>query len=79
MITLTMIMPMMQRQTGGTIKMVTRVTRKLFPHPLLSLLLVIVWCLLSNYISLGTVVFGTILGIIIPIITAPFWSSMSNT
>ncbi|WP_341213836.1 Na+/H+ antiporter subunit E [uncultured Limimaricola sp.] len=50
-----------------------RVTRKLLPHPLLSTLLVIVWCLLINDLSLGTVVFGVILGLLIPISTAAYW------
>lgn len=45
----------------------------LFPHPLLTLLLVIVWTLLQNSISAGMVVFGLILGIIIPRVTAAFW------
>ncbi|GAD54928.1 MAG: multicomponent K+:H+ antiporter subunit E [Limimaricola cinnabarinus] len=50
-----------------------RLTRKLLPHPLLSTLLVIVWCLLINDLSLGTVVFGAILGLLIPISTAAYW------
>lgn len=45
----------------------------LFPHPLLTLLLVIVWTLLQNSVSAGMVVFGLILGIIIPRVTAAFW------
>jgi multicomponent K+:H+ antiporter subunit E len=50
-----------------------RLTRRLFPHPLLSLTLVIVWCLLVNGLSLGTVAFGLLLGIIVPILTAAYW------
>lgn len=45
----------------------------LFPHPLLTLLLVVVWILLQNNISAGMVVFGLILGVIIPRLTAAFW------
>lgn len=45
----------------------------LFPHPLLTLLLAVVWTLLQNNISAGMVVFGIILGIIIPKITASWW------
>jgi multicomponent K+:H+ antiporter subunit E len=45
----------------------------LFPHPLLTLLLAVVWTLLQNSVSAGMVVFGLILGIIIPRITAAFW------
>ncbi|NOR31454.1 MAG: Na+/H+ antiporter subunit E [Sulfitobacter sp.] len=46
---------------------------RLFPHPLLTVLLAIVWCVLVNEIKLGTVVFGFILGLLIPIITAAYW------
>lgn len=47
--------------------------RKLFPHPYLTLLLVITWMLLVNHLKLGSLVFALMLGIIIPIITAPYW------
>jgi multicomponent K+:H+ antiporter subunit E len=47
--------------------------RKLFPHPYLTLLLVFVWLALMNSVSLGGIVFGTILGIVIPLITAIYW------
>ncbi len=47
--------------------------RKVFPHPLLTILLTLVWCLLVNRPSQGAVAFGLILGIIIPIITSAFW------
>ncbi|NNF23423.1 MAG: Na+/H+ antiporter subunit E [Rhodobacteraceae bacterium] len=50
-----------------------RLMRWLFPHPLLTFILVIVWCLLINGLSLGTVVFGLILGIAVPILTAAYW------
>ena len=45
----------------------------LFPHPLLTILLTIVWVLLQNGISAGMVVFGLIFGTIIPRLTAAFW------
>lgn len=47
--------------------------RKLFPHPYLTLLLVITWMLLVNHLKLGSLVLAVILGTIIPIITAPYW------
>ncbi|MEM6587737.1 MAG: Na+/H+ antiporter subunit E [Pseudomonadota bacterium] len=47
--------------------------RKVFPHPLLTILLTLVWCLLVNRPSQGAVAFGLILGIIIPIMTSAFW------
>lgn len=45
----------------------------LLPHPFLTLLLVIVWTLLQNEVSAGMVVFGLILGIIIPWGTSIWW------
>ncbi|WP_413720847.1 Na+/H+ antiporter subunit E [Silicimonas sp. MF1-12-2] len=50
-----------------------RAFRWLLPHPLLTLILAIVWTLLQNEISAGMVVFGIILGIIIPWITSIWW------
>ncbi len=47
--------------------------RWLFPHPLLTLTLVVVWMLLINSASLGGLVLGVILGILIPKMTAAFW------
>jgi len=47
--------------------------RWLLPHPALTILLVVVWTLLQNEVSSGMVIFGTILGIIIPIMTARWW------
>lgn len=43
------------------------------PHPYLTLILAVVWTLLQNEVSAGMVVFGVILGIIIPITTAAWW------
>jgi len=45
----------------------------LFPHPLLTVLLVCVWIILQNEFSAGMAVFGLILAIIIPRVTAAFW------
>lgn len=45
----------------------------LFPHPFLTILLAVVWTLLQNEISAGMVVFGVILGVIIPRLTAKWW------
>lgn len=47
--------------------------RKVFPHPLLTILLVLVWLALQNSISLGGAVFGLILAILIPLFTAAYW------
>ena len=53
--------------------MASRLTRRIFPHPLLTLLLTLVWCMLINTPSTGAVAFGLILGILIPILTAAYW------
>ena len=45
----------------------------LLPHPLLTLILTIVWMLLQNELSAGMIVFGFILGIIIPWSTSIWW------
>ena len=46
---------------------------RILPHPYLTALLVVVWMLLQNTVSLGTFVFALILGLIIPIVTKPYW------
>ena len=50
-----------------------RAFRWLLPHPLLTLILAFVWVLLQNSVSAGMVVFGLILGIIIPFMTQIWW------
>lgn len=45
----------------------------LFPHPFLTVLLTVVWVVLQNSVTAGMVVFGVILGIIIPRMTAVWW------
>lgn len=47
--------------------------RRYLPHPILSLVLVAVWILLNNAISVGALVLGTILGVLIPLFTSKFW------
>lgn len=47
--------------------------RHLIPHPGLSVLLVIVWLLMANSISFGGLLIGIVIGIALPIFTAPFW------
>lgn len=53
--------------------MLARAYRWLLPHPLLTLLLTVVWVLLQNEFSPGMAVFGLILGIIIPWGTSIWW------
>ncbi|MEO1138089.1 MAG: Na+/H+ antiporter subunit E [Pseudomonadota bacterium] len=50
-----------------------RAFRWLLPHPFVTLVLAIVWTLLQNEVSAGMVVFGIILGIIIPWMTSIWW------
>ena len=45
----------------------------LIPHPLLTLILTITWILLQNEVSAGMLVFGLILGILIPWGTSVWW------
>lgn len=47
--------------------------RRLFPHPLLSVLLILVWMMLVNRFAWGSLVFAIILSIIIPALIAPYW------
>ncbi|ASR51700.1 MAG: Na+/H+ antiporter subunit E [Blastomonas fulva] len=47
--------------------------RRLIPHPGLSVLLVIVWLLMANTLTVGGLLLGIVIGILLPIFTAPFW------
>lgn len=47
--------------------------RRLFPHPGLTLLLVAMWMLVLNELSVGGFVLGVVFGTLVPLFTAPFW------
>ena len=47
--------------------------QKLFPHPYLSATLLLTWVLLMNSIGPGAVLMGGFLGVVIPLLTAPYW------
>ena len=47
---------------------------RLVPHPHLSVLLALVWILLSNEIRAGTVLGAAVLGIAVPLVTSVYWS-----
>ncbi len=49
--------------------------KRLFPHPVLSGLLVLTWLMLVNEFRWGSLVFGMILAVIIPVLIAPYWKS----
>lgn len=47
--------------------------RRLIPHPGLSVLLVIFWLLMANSLTMGGLIMGVVVGLVLPIFTAPFW------
>lgn len=47
--------------------------RRIMPHPLFSLKLALVWLVLVNKITVGNIVLGVFLGIVVPFFTAPYW------
>lgn len=47
--------------------------KRLLPHPLLSVCLLLMWLLLNNTVAMGHVVLGALLGVLIPLLTAGFW------
>lgn len=46
---------------------------RILPHPLISFTLLIVWLLLVNTVTLNAIVFGAILGLLIPLLTRAYW------
>lgn len=55
--------------------------KRLFPHPLLSIVLALVWLALVNKVTTGNVVLGAVLGVVVPMLTGPYWprrAKMSN-
>ena len=51
-----------------------RILARLIPHPLLTAILTVVWLLLVNRWSLNSLLFGFFLGLVIPFVTAAFWT-----
>ena len=47
--------------------------KRLLPHPLLTLTLTVVWLLLANSVTLGHLILGLGLGIVLPQLTAAYW------
>ncbi|MDP3378182.1 MAG: Na+/H+ antiporter subunit E [Brevundimonas sp.] len=47
--------------------------RRLFPHPALSALLVVVWMLLVNELTFGALFLALIFGVLVPLVTSRFW------
>jgi multicomponent K+:H+ antiporter subunit E len=46
---------------------------RLFPHPLLTLTLALVWLGLVNKVTPGNVLLGVLFGIVVPLLTAAYW------
>lgn len=46
---------------------------RLFPHPGLTALLVAMWIVMVGEVSFGALFLGLVVGIIVPIFTAPWW------
>lgn len=53
-----------------------KLLHKIFPHPVLTVLLTAVWLLLVNKYSINSLLFGAFLGVLIPFITSPYWPDM---
>lgn len=51
----------------------TRQARNWLPHPLMTVLLILIWILLQNSFSLGNLLLGVVLGVLFPLMTASFW------
>lgn len=47
--------------------------RRLLPHPVLTATLILVWLLLMNDLSAGGLVLAVVIGVVVPIATAPYW------
>ncbi|GGK45406.1 Na+/H+ antiporter subunit E [Salinarimonas ramus] len=46
---------------------------RILPHPVLTLVITAVWILLVNSFSVGAVLLGLVIGILVPMFTAPYW------
>ena len=46
---------------------------RLLPHPGLSVLLVVMWMVMVNDLTFGTLFLGLVFGVLVPLFTAPWW------
>lgn len=46
---------------------------RILPHPGLSALLVVMWVVMVNDLTFGTLFLGLVFGVLVPIFTAPWW------
>jgi multicomponent K+:H+ antiporter subunit E len=49
------------------------IARRLVPHPIVSILLLVVWIMLVNKVTVGNLILGALFGLAVPVITAPYW------
>jgi multicomponent K+:H+ antiporter subunit E len=47
--------------------------KRLFPHPYLTLTLIVLWFLLVNHLKIGSLVMAVFLGTVIPHLTSAWW------
>ncbi|SIO45165.1 multisubunit potassium/proton antiporter, PhaE subunit [Rhodovulum sp. ES.010] len=47
--------------------------QRVFPHPILSVTLTLVWLGLANKVTPGNLVLGAVLGTVVPLVTAAYW------
>jgi multicomponent K+:H+ antiporter subunit E len=47
--------------------------RRLLPHPALAVMIAIVWLLLLNEVTVGGLLVGLAVAVVVPQLTAPFW------
>ncbi|MGV8929178.1 MAG: Na+/H+ antiporter subunit E [Brevundimonas sp.] len=47
--------------------------RRLLPHPALSVLLLVVWMLLVNELTVGALVLAMVFAVLVPLITSRYW------
>ena len=52
----------------------SNMVKRLLPHPIFSLVLLVVWLLLNNTLSAGHILLGSIIALILPWATAAFWA-----
>ena len=50
------------------------IVRRLLPHPIFTLMLLMVWLLLNNTLSAGHILLGGIIALVLPWATAGFWA-----
>ncbi len=51
-----------------------KIVKRLLPHPIFSLVLLVVWLLLNNTLSAGHILLGSVIALVLPWVTASFWA-----